>query len=105
MEYKSLTLRIPQTLHKTLLDIAHEKSKSLNAEIINRLQNSLTVDNERVSLKNIRQILREELANKEVLHSLKKSLLNDDNQIVTRGEVEDIARNIVIKKLRELNKL
>jgi len=46
MEYKRITLRIPQTLHKILLNLSSEKSKSMNFEIINRLKNSLTVDNE-----------------------------------------------------------
>lgn len=69
MDYQRITLRIPTELHKALSELAKENSKSMNAEIINRLQGSLKPhshdDSQDFLLEkvycNVRSIIREEL--------------------------------------------
>ena len=43
MEYQRITLRIPTDLHKQLIEKSEQKSRSMNAEIIARLIDSLSV--------------------------------------------------------------
>ena len=64
MEYQRITLRIPVELHKTLLELAKCNSKSMNAEIINRLQSSTkdTRQDNHDLADLIRSIIKEELA-------------------------------------------
>ena len=64
MEYKKITLRIPTELHKTLLELAKKSSKSMNAEIINRVQSSIKDNQESKTdlAELIRSTIREELS-------------------------------------------
>lgn len=42
--YTRITLRIPRELHRSLSEVADRTSKSLNAEIVGRLQQSFETD-------------------------------------------------------------
>lgn len=44
--YTRITLRIPKDLHRSLSEAADKTSKSLNAEIVGRLQQSFETDSE-----------------------------------------------------------
>ncbi|MBE4579882.1 Arc family DNA-binding protein [Vibrio navarrensis] len=52
MEYKRITLRIPEKLHEDLMAISSQKSTSMNAEVIQRLEGSFK--NSEVSEKRLR---------------------------------------------------
>ena len=69
MEYQRITLRIPTDLHKQLMEKSEQKSRSMNAEIIARLIDSLNLPDDELAPSNdehIRRIasevLKEELA-------------------------------------------
>ena len=69
MEYQRITLRIPTDLHKQLMEKSKQKSRSMNAEIIARLIDSLNLPDDELAPSNdehIRRIasevLKEELA-------------------------------------------
>lgn len=61
MEYTRITLRIPKDLHEELIQSAEEQSKSMNAEIIERLRNKGESSDLSLPEEKLRQIIREEL--------------------------------------------
>lgn len=62
-DHVRITLRIPQTLHEKLSQSADEGTRSLNNEIIKRLDASYSGDAGNMSAEDfIRRIIQEELA-------------------------------------------
>lgn len=69
-KYTRITLRIPKETHQKLSDIAEETSKSMNAEIIARVESSLA-NNTDEKLAKIEQLCEE---NNEKLEEVLKRL-------------------------------
>jgi hypothetical protein len=67
MEYQRITLRIPADLHQELMDVADEKSMSMNAVVIARLRlaGSLPIEDGQAltpaQLEQVRELIQEEL--------------------------------------------
>ena len=67
MEYQRITLRIPADLHQELMEVAEEKSMSMNAVVIARLRlaGGLPIDDGQVltpaQLEQVREVIQEEL--------------------------------------------
>jgi len=61
MDYQRITLRIPVPLHNKLMDSSKKSSKSMNAEIIARLEESYNKSTP-PDADLIRSIIKEELA-------------------------------------------
>lgn len=68
MEYQRITLRIPADLHQELMELAEEKSMSMNAVVIARLRlaGGLPIDPGQgltpAQLEQVREVVREELS-------------------------------------------
>ena len=65
MDYQRITLRIPTDLHKKIMELAEKSSKSMNAEVIARLQNSIEDSNnfDESKIKDLlREVIREEFS-------------------------------------------
>ncbi len=65
-----ISLRIPVELHKQLAEEAEEKSRSINAEVIERLQSSFEQSK---SINGISESRMEELIREAIRKELKKS--------------------------------
>jgi len=61
MDYQRITLRIPVPLHRKLMDSSEKSSKSMNAEIIARLEESYNKSTP-PDADLIRSIIKEELS-------------------------------------------
>lgn len=67
MEYQRITLRIPADLHQELMDVAEDKSMSMNAVVIARLRlaGGLPIEDGQLltdaQLEQVRELIQEEL--------------------------------------------
>ena len=73
-DYIKTALRLPRELHARLLDAARESSKSLNAELVARLETSFARDRHEAMLK---EMLERQEAMQRGLSEMKKALDKD----------------------------
>lgn len=93
--YTRITLRIPRDLHRSLSDAADKTSKSLNAEIVGRLEQSFRGSVQSAEAKFERALLQQRLDSLRSLHAtqrLRKDRIADrvDRLVRDNAEFESI---------------
>lgn len=84
--YTRITLRIPKDLHSKLSDAADETSKSMNAEIIARLEDSVLRDtpvDELVNASKAKELAA--LARRDLSEAIRKEVILDLRSAISKG--------------------
>ncbi|MFT3815462.1 MAG: toxin-antitoxin system HicB family antitoxin [Acidovorax sp.] len=82
--YTRITLRIPKDLHRSLSNAAYRTSKSLNAEIVGRLEQSLRSSEQDQTSKFEKALLQQRLDSQRALYATERMRVNQLRDRVDR---------------------